>query len=76
MACYTMIEVEVDDNLLNRRARKALGLKESGPLTQSQADAVRVEAGLIKSIDEIRRLNPRALIRRKDNELTVTVMQG
>jgi hypothetical protein len=73
MPCYTVVTVTLDDNEINREARRELGLKETGPLTEEEAGRVRIEAGIIKTRREIRRLQPMALITRNGNELTVTV---
>jgi len=73
MACWTEIDINLDDTDLNRRARKRLGLPETGPLTPEEAAKVRQEAGLLKAQDTVRRLDPRAIVRRKAGKLIVTV---
>jgi len=75
MACYTSIELEnLDDNELNRLARKHLKYNLDGELTQAQVRKVKQEAGLIKAERQIRKMQPTAMIKRKGNELEVTVM--
>lgn len=75
MSCYTSIELEnLDDNELNRLARKHLKYPLEGGLTQAQARKVKQEAGLIKAERQIRKMQPTAMIKRKGNELEVTVM--
>jgi len=73
VACYTMVSVEVPDTELNRQARKALGLSLDGPLSLDDAKRVRIEAGVIKTKREIRRLQPTAVIRRTGNQLSVSL---
>ena len=75
MACYTSVEVDLADDRWNREARKRLGLAVEGPLSVYNARRVKVEAGVIKSMDSIRKLDPRAVIRRKGNKLTITVQR-
>lgn len=72
MSCYTLVE-QLDDNTINRRARKALGLSLEGDLTQSDINRVKIESGIIKARDQILRMNPKAVIIRKKNELHVSV---
>jgi hypothetical protein len=71
MACYTEVLVQIEDNELNRKARKALGLPETGGLSQSDANRVKKEAGILKTQVIMRRLNPTAIIRRNGDELTI-----
>ena len=73
MACFTKVEVNLDNNEVNRQARKKLGLKEEGPLTELEAGKVRVEAGVIRTLAVMQRLAPTAVVRRDGDELTVTV---
>ena len=73
MPCYTSVRVSVDDNALNRRARKALGLPASGDLEEYDAGRVRAEVGVLRAIQETRRLAPSAIITRKGSQLTVQV---
>jgi hypothetical protein len=73
MSCFTVIEVQIDDNELNRKARANLNLPLTGGLTQAQADAVRKEAGILKPQVIMRRLNPTAVVRRNGDKLTVSV---
>lgn len=73
MACFTSVQINLDDTEINRRARKALGLAETGSLSETDAKAVRIEAGVLTAMAKVRKLNPTALIRRKGNELTVSV---
>ena len=73
IACFTEVLINLDDNTINRLARKHLGLRETGSLSEYDAKRVRVEAGVLTAIAKVRRLNPTAVIRRKGNELTVTV---
>lgn len=72
MPCFTRIEV-LEDTTINRRARKKLGLAEEGTLSYEETRRVKVEAAVMKTTDALRRLSPTAVIRRKGNELTVTV---
>jgi len=73
MACFTVVEVTIEDTLINRKARKALGLKEDGPLTTREAALVRNEVAVLTSIAKVKRLQPTAIITRKGNKLTVKV---
>ena len=75
MACYTMIEVNLEDSALNRKARKNLGLTLTGSLTEVQAKRVMREAATLKGMEAARRLDPRAIVRRKGNKLTITVQR-
>jgi hypothetical protein len=75
MPCYTVIQVEIEDNALNRRARKNLGLPEEGKLSPRDAKRVKREAAVLKSMDQVRKLDPRAIVRRKGNKVTVTVQR-
>lgn len=70
MACYTLVEINNDDVFI-QRARKVLGLPADGPLTTWDAEAVKIEAGVLKAMAETRRLAPNAVIRRVGNTLTV-----
>ncbi len=72
MTCYTYVEI-MEDTSINRRARKKLGLPVEGPLSAYNTRRVKVEAGVIKSMDSMRKLVPGAVIRRKGNKLTVSV---
>jgi hypothetical protein len=73
MACYTVVDVQIEDNELNRQARKKLGLPEVGSLTYDQANAVKKEAGILRTHQVMRRLNPTAVIRRVGDKLTISV---
>lgn len=73
MACYTVVTINLDDNALNRKARGVLGLPLTGPLSVSEARRVKIEAGVIKTRNVIRRLQPNAVIRRVGNKLNVSV---
>ena len=73
MACYTLVRVSVDDTAINRKARKNLGLAIDGDLDEYDARRVKQEAGVLRAIQETRRLNPRAVIKRKGNQLSVQV---
>ena len=73
MACYTMVTVNLEDSVINREARKKLGLPLEGSLTQSQAGRVKVEAGIIRTRSLLVRMAPGAMIRRDGDKLTVTV---
>ena len=73
MPCFTRITMKLDDTQLNRRARIALGLNPEGPLGETYIRQVRVEAGIIKAQDQLRRLAPTAMVRRNGTELTVSV---
>jgi len=75
MPCYTIITVKLDDTAINRRARKKLGLSEEGNLSSSDARRVRQEAAVLKAQDSVRKLDPRAIVRRKGNKLVVTVQR-
>ena len=71
--CYTQIRVTLDDNDVNRAARKALGLPLDGELAYSDAGRVKVEAGVIRTRSVLQRLAPTAVVKRTGNKLTVTV---
>jgi len=73
MACFTVVTVDVPNTELNREAREALELPLDERLTLRDAKRVRIEAGVIKTKREIRKLQPTAVIRRTGNKLTVTV---
>jgi hypothetical protein len=75
MPCYTRIRVEIEDNAINRKARKNLGLPEEGSLTRTDARRVQKEASILKSMESVRRLDPRAIVRRKGDKVTVTVQR-
>lgn len=80
MACYTLTTVSIDDTELNRRARKKLGLAETGDLSWSDARRVKTEAALLKAEDTVRRADRTALVRRVKNpngteKLSVTVQR-
>ena len=62
MPCDTKVLVTLDNTPYNRRARKRLGLPLTGELSQSEANAVRVEAGKLKTIDAIMAIDPLAAI--------------
>ena len=88
MACFTRVEIRnLDEDALTQRARKNLGLPVTGEITQQHAATagipfydirrrVKVEAGVLKSWDTVRKVRPDALVRRKGNELVVTVTVG
>ena len=74
MACYTVVELEnLDDNELNRKARDSLGLPLTGGLSASNARAVRMEAGLLKAIAQVKKMSPKAMITRTGNKISVSV---
>lgn len=73
MPCFTRVLIKIEDNEVNREARRKLGLPEEGGLTQVQAADVRIEAGIIKSRRVIRSKAPNAVIRREGNRLHVSV---
>lgn len=75
MPCYTVITVQIEDNAINRQARKNLDLPETGDLTRREARLVKREAAVLKSMAAVRRLDPRAVVRRKGNKITVTVQR-
>ena len=74
MPCYTMVEV-LEDNAINRKARKALGLPLEGRLGAVDTRRVKIEAGVIKARDSIKKLDPRAIIKRQGNKLKVTIQR-
>lgn len=71
MACYTVTLIEIDDNEHTRKARERLGLPLQGGLSQTDANRVKKEAGIIKTQAIMRRLNPMAVIRRDGDKLTI-----
>jgi len=73
MACFTVVEVNLDDTHINRKARKALGLKAEGPLTRYDAARVVREAKVLTAIAKVRAMQPTAIIKRKGDKLTVKV---
>ena len=73
MACFTRIEILLDDTALNRLARKKLGLPETGRLDRYDADRVKIEAGFIKAKRAVLRADPTAIVTRKGNKLKVTI---
>lgn len=73
MPCYTLVRVSLDDTAINRKARKALGLPLEGDLSRYEAQRVVQEAGVLRAIQETRRLAPSAVIKRKGNTLSVQV---
>lgn len=73
MACYTVVSVELTDEVATRLARKHLKLPETGLLTIDQAQAVRIEAGIIRTHRALQKLAPNAVIRRQGDKLTVSV---
>lgn len=73
MPCFTRVEIVLDDNELNRRARKKLGLPEEGQLSLLDARRVKVEAGVMKTMQTMQRLNPTAVVRRTGNKLSISV---
>lgn len=75
MVCETIVMIKLDDDELHRKARKKLGLPIKGRLTEYHAGLVRVEVGVAKTYSAMRRLDPTAIIRRKGNELTVSVQR-
>lgn len=75
MACYTLIEINLDDTIWNKKARKKLGFSPEGPLSWRDVAKIKREAGVLKAMDSVRRLDPRAIVRRKGNKLTVTVQR-
>lgn len=76
MACYTVIQVNLDDTTHNRKARAAFGLPLEGPLSEYDAKRVKREAGLYKAQEQVRKLDPRAVVRRKRDKLVVTVQRS
>ena len=73
MSCYTMSMVELNDDTYTKKAREKLGLPLEGKLSRTSARRVRQEAGFLKATDEVRRLQPNAVIRRRGDKLFVTV---
>lgn len=73
MPCYTEVLITLDDTVLNRKARRALGLPVTGQLSVEDANRVTQEAGVIKTMAEVQQLAPSAFVKRKGNRLTVQV---
>jgi hypothetical protein len=73
MACFTMVRVDLEDDVWNRKARKNLGLPLEGSLSALNAQRVTREASVLKTIATTKRLAPNAVIRRKGNKIKVTV---
>lgn len=75
MSCYTMAKVDLSDDRYTKEAVKKLGVKldANGQVSKRDATRVKKEASTLKAIAMVRLKNPRAVIRRKGNKLTVTV---
>jgi len=73
MACFTVVQVTLDDNRLNRKARKNLKLPLEGTLSQYDANRVAAEGKILKAIERVRALQPSAIITRKGDKVTVKV---
>ena len=76
MACYTVVQVEIEDNEINRKARQALGLPEKGAVSELDARRITKEAGILRTQQVMRRLNPSAVIRRVGDKLSIQVNIG
>ena len=72
MACFTMVEI-LEDTDINREVRKKLGLPLEGKLNAEDTRRVKVEAGILKTVRSVLKLDPGAIIRRKGDKLSVTV---
>lgn len=63
MPCDTKVQlVNLENTEWNLKARKKLGLPLKGGLSQSDADAVRIEAGKLMTINAIQQIDPLAAI--------------
>lgn len=62
MPCYTKVMVTLDDNKWNTLARKKLGLRIKGQLTETEANTVKLEAGKLKTSAAIKAINPTAIV--------------
>jgi len=98
MACFTVVRVVLEDDVIIRKARKNLGYPVRGVLLvdaravekarvalrvgayatplqveNAAARAVQAEAKILTGIAQVKRINPRAVIRRVGNKVTVRV---
>lgn len=62
MPCDTKVMVTLDNSKWNQMARKKLGIKETGQVTEEEARQIRVEAGKLKCVAAIKAINPTAFI--------------
>ena len=62
MPCYTKVMVTLEDTKWNQLARKKLGIKATGQVTEEQARDIRIEAGKLKCVAAIKAINPTAFI--------------
>jgi hypothetical protein len=62
MPCYTKVLVTLEDTRWNREARKKLGFKLEGQLTEEEATKVRIEAGKLKVSSIVKMQSPTAMI--------------
>ena len=72
MACFTYVELKLDDKALEEQARKNLKLEGVKYLTNQQAASIRKEYGVLKAIKATRRIAPTAVIKRDGDKLTIT----
>lgn len=72
MTCYTMVEVEVNEDQYTKKAREKLGLENRG-LSAEETIRLKKEVGILKTKAIMQRLNPKAMIQRKGDKLTITV---
>jgi hypothetical protein len=76
MPCYTTIQVEdLDDTPHNRKAREFFKLPLEGALSQYDAGRVKKRAGMYKAQEQVRKLDPRAVVVIKGDKLVVTVQR-
>jgi hypothetical protein len=69
-----MSYVELENTPFIAKARKNLNLPAEGRLSRTDANRVRKEAGILKTIKQVKRLNPRAVVRRKkDGTLSLQI---
>lgn len=73
MPCSTTVQVNVEDSAINRKAREKLGLPLTGQLFPEQAAKVRKEAGILKTYNIMRTINPTAVLKRVGDKLTISV---
>ena len=62
MPCYTKVMVTLPTDKYTLEARRKLGIREKGDVTEEEAVQIRIEAGKLKTATQIRALNPGAMI--------------
>jgi hypothetical protein len=62
MPCFTKVLVTMPTDKYTLEARRKLGIRETGDVSEEDAVRIRVEAGKLKTAAQVRALNPGAMI--------------